>query len=279
MEDAEFVEVQQPVIRLSEQIGEISEWWSDAAARAESAVCTPETVKDVKKARAELRKTFESYEERRKAAKERYMESWSKAESVYKDNITEYFKAADSTYKDKIAAVELPKLAACEQRCREYFEEVCQVNGVEWLAYEQAGLKMTLTEAEKKTPKKYFDALREFVERVASDVDGLIAEGADGPELLAEYKANGLGVSVAQETVRNRRDAAQREAEYIRLRLERRKMAEEAERRVAAAAGIEMPVAEPESRMEEFTVTLRNVTVSELKELRGFLQEKGIGYV
>ena len=262
---------------IEEQLRELKESWEQRAQDAQSMVCTEDTVQDIKKARAEMRKEYEDAENQRKAAKTAYMAPWDRIEAAYKDCVKDAFTRADAAYKSKIAEVEDAQKAECENVCRQYFAEVCAVQGVEWLRYEQTGIKISLAEAKKVTPSGLFDKLSEFAARVACDVDS-IAKMEHSAEVMAEYKGNGLSLAKSVKAVQDRHEAADRERKEAVARAEAKRREVEAVAKVESAVpALAPPVeAKPEPLL---TVTFKATAAkSKLIELREFMKQRGIQY-
>lgn len=262
---------------IEEQLRTLKESWEQKAKDAESMVCTEDTVQDIKKARAEMRKEHDAAEAQRKAVKAQYMAPWARVGAIYKECVEDAYNRADAAYKAKVAEVEDVQKAECEKKCRDYFAELCAVHAVEWLRYEQAGLKISLTEAKKKTPSGMFDKLSEFVAQVACDVDAI---GGDA-DLMTEYKANGLNLARAQKTIRDRREAAEAERKAAEERAERQKREAEAVAKVEAAVPVSAPPVAVETPKAEpvltCTFTARG-TRAQLIKVREFMKQGGISY-
>ena len=91
----EIIVVKQlPVI--VEQLAQVKETVIQRVHTATSLVCTDETVKDVKKARAELNSEFKQWEEKRKEFKTAVMTPYEQFEAVYKDCVSDTYKKADA---------------------------------------------------------------------------------------------------------------------------------------------------------------------------------------
>ena len=256
----------------------LKESWEQKARDARAMVCTDDTVQTVKKLRADMRKEFDLAETQRKAAKEQYMAAWVRLEAIYKDCVKDPFTRADADYKFKIAEVEDVQKAECEKMCREYFAELCAVHHVEWLRYEQAGVRITLAEAKKQTPSKLFDALSEFVARVACDVDAINGRNiVDACAVMVEYKRNGLNLAKAQKAVRDAMEAHEQERKAAEERAEQKKHEAEAVAKVEAAAPLAPPVEAKEEKLltVKFTAT---ATRDKLIKLREWMKEEGIEY-
>ena len=91
-------------------------------ARAASLICTEDTVKEVKKERAELNKEFTALENERKRVKSAILKPYEEFEAVYKECVSAAYKAADETLKGKIADVENGLKAERQAAFNEYFE-------------------------------------------------------------------------------------------------------------------------------------------------------------
>lgn len=264
---------------IEEHLRSLKESWEQKAHDAQSMVCTEDTVQTVKKLRADMRKEYEEADRQRKAAKEQYMSAWVRLEAIYKDCVKDPFTRADADYKSKIAEVEDAQKSECEKMCREYFAELCAVHHVEWLRYEQSGVRITLSESKKQTPSKLFDALSEFVARVACDVDAINGMNiVDACAVMVEYKRNGLNLAKAQKAVRDTMEAHRKERKAAEERAEKQKREAEAVAKVEAAAPVLAPpveVKEEKLLTVKFTAT---ATREKLIKLREWMIEEGIEY-
>ena len=74
-------------------------------AEATSLICTEETYKSVKDARAQLTKEFKEYEAQRTAIKSKILEPYNAFEQVYRECVTAPFQQADSELVEKMQAV------------------------------------------------------------------------------------------------------------------------------------------------------------------------------
>lgn len=263
---------------IEEHLRSLKESWEQKAQDAQSMVCAEDTVQTVKKLRADMRKEFELAETQRKAAKDLYMRAWDNLEVIYKECVKGPFARADADYKSKIAEVEDAQKAECEKMCREYFAELCAVHHVEWLRYEQASVRITLTEAKKQTPSKLFDALSEFVARVACDVDAIDSMDSDEAcEAMVEYRRNGLNLAKAQKTIRDKMEARDKERKAAEERAEWKKREAVAVAKVEASAPLAPPVEVKEEKLltVKFTAT---ATREKLIKLREWMKSEGIKY-
>lgn len=272
-----FRVTQLPVIE--EQLRGVRDQVEAITREAAGMVCTEETAQAVKTRRAELNKQFEALDNRRKEVKAAVMAPYTRFETVFKECITDPFKAADRALKEKIDQVEAVQKDDCECRLRLHFDELCRVHGVDFLRFEQAGIKIDLASAKAKTPKKLMDQLGDFVAGVAVGMDQ-IRQMQDRDEIMAEFKTC-LNVGQAVATVQNRHRQIEEERQAAQAREEARQRQEAAAAKVDAAAPpvMEPPVQKPaEQVFERFTFTVLGATRSQLIMVREFLKSNGIVY-
>jgi len=269
--DNQIIVVEQlPVI--SEKLMQIKEEVTEKVAVATALVCTEETVKEVKKAKAELNKDFKAWEEKRKEVKNAVMSPYEKFEAVYKECITDTYKAADSELKSKIDSVESELKAKKEQEVKEYFTEYLASKEIDFVTYEQANINVTLT-ASMKSLKEQAKA---FIDRICDDLN-LIDTQEHKAEILVEYKQS-LNVANAITAVTARMKAIEeekkRQEEAEKAEIEKQEVEQTAK---LTPPAIEAPkVEEPEEEyVLKFTVT---ATMAKLKELKQFLVNGGYKY-
>ena len=267
--------IQLPIIR--ERLHHLKGYVDQQVAEAMAMVCTEDTVIAVKQTRAELSTLFNEAENQRKAVKQAVMQPYLDFEAVYKECIAEPFKKADADLRGKINTVESEMKRACEQKLRDYFDELVQSRYMDFLKYEQMGLTVSLTDAKAKTqpPKKLKDQVDQFVERVAQDIE-MIVTLEDCDEIMAVYKHN-LNATQAIATVNERhRQIEAAKAEQERLRAAK---AQEVEvvRKVEAFAPPIAEVPKPEADLLTCTFTVSD-TRERLKLLKRFLDSNGYKY-
>ena len=232
----EIIVVKQlPVIE--QQLAQIKEQVTERVETVTSLVVTEDTVKAVKKARAELGAEFKSWEEKRKEVKKAVITPYEKFEEVYNDCISNSYKTADKLLKQRIDEVENELKAKKAAEVQSYFEEYLESKSIDFITYEQAGINVTLS-ASLKSLKEQAKA---FIDRIESDLK-LIETFTDlKAEILVEYKKS-LNVSDAITGVKARAKAVQEE--QVRQEAEAEKRAAEAQRVEAIKAAIpEAPAA------------------------------------
>lgn len=204
-----FIE-QLPVIR--EQLIQIKSEVDERTKKACALICTPENLRDVKKERAELRKEFNDFENRRKDVKAKILAPYEAFEAVYGECVSERYKSADEELKRKIDEVESALRTNKDLELRVYFDRQREKSGVSWLSYERGGFHVTLSAAE----ADLHSQVDEYINRVSGDI-ALIKSLDDCDEVLYEYKSS-LDVSSAVSVVKARRAAleAQKKSESER---------------------------------------------------------------
>ena len=176
-------------------------------ARAASLICTEDTVKEVKKERAELNKEFTALENERKRVKSAILKPYEEFEAVYKECVSAAYKAADETLKGKIADVENGLKAERQAAFNEYFERKRVETGIDFVFPEQVGVKITLSGS----AEGYKQAADAFFDKVLSEI-GTIDKMNDKDEILYEYKQTlDLGQAIAAVTNRKAALKAQEE--------------------------------------------------------------------
>lgn len=267
--------VQLPVIR--EQLAPLSAEIDREVTEALSLAVTPETLSQVKKVRAKLRKDFDELETQRKALKSAIMEKYDEFErEVYKPLISIRVEEGDAELKRKISAVESQLKQEKEDDLRDYFQELADSEHLDWLEYERGGFNVTLSKSRTALHREV-DA---FVDWVSSDTTAINAM-PDAEEILVEYKRT-LHLGEAVETVSRRHKAIEQERREREHLAEMRRREEEAAERTREAARevSEPPVAvkEEEPKNDDPVRTLAfkvTAPVSKLKELKLFLDYGG----
>lgn len=160
----EIIVVKQlPVIE--QQLAQIKEQVVERVSAAMQLVCTEATVKEIKKARAELNAEYKAWEDKRKEVKTAVMSPYEQFEAVYKDCISDAYKAADKDLKQKIDEVEQQLKTQKAAEVKGYFEEYLASKNIDFVSYGQAGINVTLS-ASLKSLKEQAKA---FIDRIESE--------------------------------------------------------------------------------------------------------------
>lgn len=281
----EIIVVKQlPVI--IEHLEKIKEEVTERVSQANSLVCTEDTVKDVKKARAELNTEFKEWENKRKEVKTAIMSPYEQFEAVYKDCITNTFRKADDDLKNKISSVENELKAQKRKEVEDYFTEYLkdaefnnfngEIKFSEYATFDKANINVTLSASLKSLKEK----AKEFVDTVVSDLT-LIQTQEHKEEIEYEY-SHSLNVSAAITTVSNKYKAIEAEKARRAEMEERRKQAEaEAKAPQETTPPVAPPITAPkeETTEQEYSLTFKVIaTKAKLKALKTFLDERGYKY-
>ena len=183
---------------IEEQLKTISDEIQKRVDYAEKLVCTIDTIKDIKKQRTILRNQFNDLETQRKQVKAEFQAPYLRFEKVYKELISDKYKNADVQLKRKIDNVESELKLQKENNIREYFNEYCESEGIDFVKFEQIGLNINLSATEKSLREQ----IKAFVDKVKNDIE-LIQHEDNSAEIMIEYTKH-LNVSRAIIEVKER---------------------------------------------------------------------------
>lgn len=183
---------------IEEQLKLISDDIQKRVDYAENLVCTVDTIKNIKKQRAILRNQFNDLETQRKQVKAEFQAPYLRFEKVYKELISDKYKNADVQLKRKIDNVESELKLQKENNIREYFNEYCESEGIDFIKFEQIGLNINLSATE----KSLREHVKYFIDKVKSDIE-LIQHEDNFAEIMIEYTKH-LNVSRAIIEVKER---------------------------------------------------------------------------
>lgn len=219
--------------------------------------------KEVKKVRTELKKEFEEYENKRKLIKDMVMKPYNDFEDKYK-KISTYYKGADDKLKTKINEVESTLLDNKINKLKESFNEI---NEWDWVSFEDLELKITRSTSD----KEIIDKVNEFMTKTRNDLATIdTLENKD--RILAKYQiTKDLNVSISQTNIEIEREKLIAEKET--------KINDNVEVKDEIIAKTE--IKEHQDLQEEMTYeTTFKVkgTLQQLKELKQFMNERGIAY-
>lgn len=183
---------------IEEQLKTISDEIQKRVDYAEKLVCTIDTIKDIKKQRTILRNQFNDLETQRKQVKAEFQAPYLRFEKVYKELISDKYKNADVQLKRKIDIVESELKLQKENNIREYFNEYCESEGIDFVKFEQIGLNINLSATEKSLREQ----VKSFIDKVKNDIE-LIQHEDNFAEIMIEYTKH-LNVSRAIIEVKER---------------------------------------------------------------------------
>lgn len=189
---------QLPVIE--ERLQSISAAIQEQTAKVLSLAVTEDTVKEIKKRRTELNKSFKELENQRKSVKSAVMAPYEAFEEVYKKYVTDIFKPADTKLKARIDEVEASLLDDKKGQVASYFKETAAALNIDFVKFDQLGIKVLFSDSMKKLKEQVDDALNKISGELA-----VIATLEFPEEILVEYKDN-LNLTSSVLTVKTRRE-------------------------------------------------------------------------
>ena len=288
----QVIELQQLPI-IVERLHSVKADIEQRTAAALSLVCTEQTYKSVKDARAQLTKEFKEYEAQRIAVKDKILEPYTEFEKVYRECVTVPFQTADAELKRKITDVTSGIVAQKTDAVQEYYNELVAAAGIDWMDDLTYRPKVNMSDSVTALKKQ----AKAFVDGIVSDVTAIDAMESSA-EVMVEYRKN-LDLPTAIKVVDNRHKALEeqrRREEERRARQAEREAAAEKVRAAAAAAAQEQPEpaqeisADPEMAVQPepvpqpkpepifMTRFYAKGTKAQLVGLKHYLEKEGIEY-
>lgn len=274
MEQGIIKVTQLPIIE--ENLRKLKEETEKKAELAEQMVCTDDTRKTVKATRADLAKEYKELETMRKQVKEQIEKPYKDFLTVYNECVAEPYKKADKALKDKIDSVERALKDEKKEKVKVYAEELKTAYALSWLKTEVILPNVTLSDSLSKLRQIIADKL----ERVSLDCKCIaeITDSNESAEVLAEYKKT-LNLAQARLTVSQRKREIEEARADAEGTAEQEQVIEEATERVEQVEETLPPpvVEQPEEKQYRMRFTVYG-TISQLKELKNFMNERGIQY-
>lgn len=251
---------QLPIIKA--KLEQVSVQIKEKVDKATSLVCNEDTVKEVKKVRADLNKEFNELETKRKEVKQAIMQKYDEFEEIYKENVGNIYKNADIELKQKIDSVENDLKVEKEIELREFFNEYKESYHLENIVvFEDIGLNITLSASEKSLKEQ----VKAFCEKVANDLKAIQTDD-NSEEILMEYKQNGFDYAKAKNTIVEKKKALEELKQHIAQNGEEIKQDEIAIQNVETMVSAPIEIVEEEKFEVEFKVRMTKTQVKELKE-------------
>ena len=275
MEKKDLIVVEKlPVIR--EQLKQLSLEIDEKVKVASSLVCTEDSVKEVKRYRAELNSLFNELEDRRKEVKNSILAPYNSFETIYKECVTEKFGEAKQILDKKVNDVENELKRVKTEEVITYFNEYALKENIDFVSYEQAKINVTLSASMKSLKEQ----AKSFIDKIVSDL-ALIETQEHKTEILVEYKQS-LNASAAIMNVSNRFKAIEeekkRQEELARIKEQEQLAISKVE------ATLDKPLTAPEVVVEPkkediYTLNFKvTATKDKLKALKQFLEDGGYKY-
>lgn len=258
---------QLPIIKA--KLEQVSVQIKEKVDKATSLVCNEDTVKEVKKVRADLNKEFNELETKRKEVKQAIMQKYDEFEEIYKENVGNIYKNADIELKQKIDNVELELKQEKENILREFFLEHQMANHLDGIIrFEDVGLNVTLSASEKSLKEQ----VKAFCEKVANDLKAIQTDD-NSEEILMEYKQNGFDYAKAKNTIVEKKKALEELKQHIAQNGEEIKQDEIVIQNVETMVSAPVEIVEEEKFEVEFKI---RATKSQIKELKEYFNSRNI---
>jgi len=288
MENELMVVRQLPIIE--EQLRSVQAEIEAMTKDAMSLACTEDSYRDVKKVRADLRKKFETLEERRKQIKDAVMAPYIAFEETYKQCVSSLFNKADADLKKKIDDIENGLKADKTAEVVAYYNELLQSEGLDWIAELGYKPKVTMSVTTKALKEQAKDLVYRYVDDAAT-IDAL----PDRDEIMVEYRktldANGSIKAVAarhaalEEQKRRSEERQKRQEEEQQWMAEAQQLvAENAAKEMSSdpdaviSAAKEARIVEPMLEKSCLCKFYAKGTKDQLKALKDFMERSGIEY-
>ena len=238
----QLITLKQPPVIVYEKIKAVGQQIEAKIAELnlDNQLVTDETLKSAKNTRTMLRKELDDFETQRKYIKEQVNAPYEAFEKAYKEHIKVHYDKADSTLKAKIDEVQNRLLDDKRGRIKEYFTELCQQQGIDFLIFERLPLNITLSASDKSLKEQVAGFVGE-VSKSLQLIESLNEPDEFKAEMLTEYKQT-LDVTRAIQNAQYRKQ--QREAELQRIEAQRA-AAEQARLAAEARAKEQAPLQAP----------------------------------
>ena len=215
----QLITLKQPPIIIYEQIKAVGQQIEAKISELnlDNQLVTEDTLKSAKNTRTKLRKELDDFETQRKYIKEQVNAPYEAFEKAYKEHIKVHYDKADSTLKAKIDEVQNRLINDKSERIKEYFTELCQQQGIDFLIFERLPLNITISDSDKKFKKEVANFVGEVTKSIQL-IESLNEPDEFKAEMLTEYKQT-LDVTRAIQNAQYRKQ--QRESELARIEAQR----------------------------------------------------------
>lgn len=277
-EKCDCTEVALPAIRctqppiIAENLDSVRQNLETILAEVSTLPQNDDSLKYVKQIRANLSKDFEQMEIQRKAVKKQVMEPYELANQKYTEYISGPYKEADSHLKKWVDGYQDCLKQKCEDTLREYFDELCQANGIDFIAFGRCGVVVDMAMARQKEPRKAMEQIYNTVMKVRSDMDAIL-NMEDAAEIMAAYRRNPSLSEIVVAINEQKRDR-ERMARF----LEEQRLQQEQQSAARAAMIEAAPEIQPEPEDKYSVCFWATGTLSALKAMKAHATSLGITF-
>lgn len=227
-----------------------------------------ETLKDAKTERTEVNEFKDKVGAFRKEITNKFNEPLKKFTTTAKET-EKILKETYDTINSQIKAYEEKKKAEKEEKVKNYFNELCQAEEIDFVNYEQANINVTLSASMKSLKEQ----AKKFVDKIVDDIN-LINSTQFVDEIMIEYKKC-LNVSRAITEVNNRHAELEKVKKQKEEQVEQKLNDKEMLNRIDNLSAPK--VEKPSEEVFEMTFKVRG-TKEQLKAVKEFLVNGGYDY-
>lgn len=244
------------ITKFGEEFHQLNKHYIDG-----NVVINKDNLQEMKKKRAEYNNQFKEIEEMRKFTLKELDKERNELTKVYKPNVTDHFNKIDVNFKKSIDEIENEEKQEKENRVKLYFDELKQLNNIDFINFNDIGLNITLTVSENKLKEQTLD----FVKRVVSDLE-LIGTQIHAERIKVRYMAI-INVSQAIKEVNAEISTEEQ--------LKTDKVIEKPIEVVEEPKALSKPKVKEKDLIVLFKVT---ATRTQILELKSYMEKEGIKY-
>lgn len=231
-----------------------------------------ETLKDAKNERAEVNKFKDKVADFRKEITNKFNEPLEKFTTTAKET-EKILKETYDAINNQIKAYEDKQKKEKEEGVKNYFNELCQVEEIDFVDYEQANINVTLSASMKSLKEQ----AKKFVDKVVDDIN-LINSTQYVDEIMIEYKKD-LNVSRAITEVNNRHAELEKIEQQKEEQTEQKLNDKEMLNRIDSLSAPKVETVDSSQIEKKFEIKFAvRGTKEELKKVVEFLNEGGFEY-
>lgn len=262
----EIVKIEQ-MPKVFEQLELIGEFITEKLEGIDKLECTDKNKQEVKDRRTEINNVLNAFETKRKEIKNKINEPYELFNKKYEETTKIKLQEASKALTDKINKIEDAQKLKKRQEVERYFNEYVASKNIDFIAFEQLNLNITLTVSEKNLKEQ----VKTFLDKVIDDLT-LIASQEHNDEILLEYKKT-LNVSEAISNTLNRYKELEELKKKEEAKAQRENLVQENVKRVEEV--IAPPIRVTQKEQEEILEICFKVksTREKLKSLVNYLKE------
>jgi hypothetical protein len=266
---------------ILEQLDKLGEMVDTKLAGIDELECTEENKKLVKNKRAEINATLKLLDDKRKEIKKAINEPYEIFNAKFETTTKKKLENASNLLTEKIDKIENQQKETGIKNIKSYFEEYKQFLHIEdIIQFEDLKLNITLTDLGKNLEgTKYKENIKNRLDSIANDI-ALINLEEYKEEILLEYK-NNFDFAKAKLTVINKHqqieELRKKQEEIQKVKEEEKKIEEKVDEVIEEQEITAPKEVDVEEEIIEVQFTVKG-TLSQLKELKNYLLEKGIKY-